>query len=113
MLKLVNDWYRRHFTDPQVAILALLLVLGATILYVIGDVLTPLLASIIIAYLLDGAVGMLKKHKVPRLVAILSTFSIFIILLLIVLFILAPLLIRQANQLFSRFQKCLLKGRHY
>ena len=58
MLKLVNDWYRRHFTDPQVAILALLLVLGATVLYVIGDVLTPLLASIIIAYLLDGAVNM-------------------------------------------------------
>ncbi|WP_299880907.1 AI-2E family transporter [uncultured Cocleimonas sp.] len=110
MLKLVNDWYRRHFTDPQVAILALLLVLGASILYAIGDVLTPLLAAIIIAYLLDGAVSMLKKYKVPRLVAILSTFSVFIILLLIVLFILAPLLFRQATQFVLEIPKMFAQG---
>ena len=110
MLKIVNDWYRRHFTDPQVAILALLLVLGATVLYAIGDVLTPLLASIIIAYLLDGAVNVLKKHKVPRFIAILSTFSLFIILLLIVLFILAPLLIRQGTQFVLEIPNMFSKG---
>lgn len=98
MIKLINDWYHRHFNDPQVAILALLLLLGATILYFIGDVLAPLLAAIIIAYLLDGAVIYLKKHKIPRFIAIMVTFNLFIILLLIVLFYLAPLLVRQATQ---------------
>ena len=53
MLKLVNDWYHRHFNDPQVAILALLLVISATILYfiqaldlytdlIVGDLREPL-----------------------------------------------------------------------
>ncbi len=110
MLKLINDWYRRHFTDPQVAILALLLFLGATILYVIGDVLTPLLASVIIAYLLDGVVSILKKYKVPRLAAILSTFSLFILFLLVVLFILAPLLFRQATQFVLEIPKMFTQG---
>ncbi len=98
MLKLLSDWYQKHFNDPQVAILALLLLIGTATLYFIGDVLAPLLAAIIIAYLLDGAVSLLVKRKVPRFVAIVFTFSLFVILLLIVLFILAPLLIRQATQ---------------
>jgi len=110
MLKLINDWYHRHFNDPQVAILALLLVIGATTLYFIGDVLAPLLAAIIIAYLLDGAIAFLKKHKVPRMIAIISTFSVFILLLLIVLFILAPLLVRQATQFVLEIPRMFTKG---
>lgn len=110
MLKLINEWYHRHFNDPQVAILALLLVIGATTLYFIGDVLAPLLAAIIIAYLLDGAISFLKKHKVPRMIAIISTFSVFILLLLIVLFILAPLLVRQATQFVLEIPRMFTKG---
>jgi putative permease len=98
MLRLLNNWYHRHFNDPQVAILALFLLISATILYFIGDVLAPLLAAIIIAYLLDGVVAMLRKLKVPRFISILITFSLFVLLLLVVLFILAPLLVRQATQ---------------
>jgi len=98
MLKLINDWYHRHFNDPQVAILALLLLISAAILYLMGDVLAPLLAAIIIAYLLDGAVAMFRRNKVPRFISIMITFSLFILLLLVVLFILAPLLVRQATQ---------------
>jgi putative permease len=116
MLKLLKEWYHKHFNDPQVAILALLLVIGAAILYFIGDVLAPVLAALIIAYLLDGAVSFLIQRKVPRFIAILFTFSLFIILLLIVLFILAPLLIRQATQfvleiprMFSQGQEILMQ----
>ena len=110
MLKLLGDWYHKHFNDPQVAILALLLVLGATVLYFIGDVLTPILAAIIIAYLLDGAVSLLIQRKIPRFIAILFTFSIFILLLLIVLFILAPILIRQATQFVLEIPKMFAQG---
>ena len=110
MIKLLGDWYHKHFNDPQVAILALLLVLSAMVLYFIGDVLTPILAAIIIAYLLDGAVSLLIQRKIPQFIAILFTFSIFIILLLIVLFILAPILIRQATQFVLEIPKMFAQG---
>ena len=110
MLKLLNDWYNKHFNDPQVAILALLLAIGTTILYFFGSVLAPLLAAIIIAYLLDGAVQMLTKRGFPNFLAILITFSIFIILLLVVLFILSPLLIQQATQFVLEVPKMLAQG---
>jgi len=116
MLKLVNDWYHRHFNDPQVAILALLLFLGAMVLYFFGDILTPLLAAVIIAYLLYGVVNKLRKLKIPRFIAIIITFSLFIIVLLIVLLILAPLLVQQATQfvleipnMFTEGQKILMQ----
>ena len=98
MLKLINDWYHRHFNDPQVAILALLLFLGAMTLYFFGRILAPLLGAIVIAYLLEGFVNKLIRLKVPRFIAIMITFSTFVLFLLVVIFILAPLLAQQATQ---------------
>ncbi|MCL4110001.1 UNVERIFIED_CONTAM: hypothetical protein GTU68_038218 [Idotea baltica] len=110
MIKLLNDWYHKHFNDPQVAILALLLLVSALVLYFFGGILTPVLAAVMIAYLLDGAVAMMKKKGVPNLIAITITFSIFIILLIVVLFILAPLLVQQATQFVLEIPKMLAQG---
>ncbi len=110
MIRLVNEWYQRHFADPQVAILALLLILGSTIILLAGDILTPILAAIVIAYLLDGAVHWLRLFKVPRFISIVITFSVFIFLVLISLIILAPLIIRQAIQLMREIPSMLAQG---
>jgi len=110
MLKLVSNWYEKHFNDPQVAILALLLFLGAMVLYFFGDILAPLLAAVMIAYLLDGVVSLLHKKGFPNFIAILITYSIFIIALLVVLFILAPLLFQQTTQFVLEIPKMLSQG---
>jgi len=110
MLNLVNNWYRRHFNDPQVAILALLILIAVTTLYFIGNILAPLLAAVIIAYLLDGIVFKCVQHKVPRFIAIIFTFSLFVVFLIVVLFILAPLLVRQATQFMLEIPKMFTQG---
>ena len=110
MIKLINDWYHKHFNDPQVAILALMLLVSTLVLYFLGDVLAPVLAAIMIAYLLDGAVAVLHKKGIPHFVAIMITFSIFILALLVVLFILAPLLVQQATQFVLEIPKMLTQG---
>ena len=98
MLKLLNNWYIRHFSNPQVAILALLLLLGLGLVIFAGQTLAPLLAAIIIAYLLDGAVEMLRRYKIPRFAAVLLVFSLFGLILLLVLVVLAPLILKQTTQ---------------
>jgi len=110
MLRLVNNWYHKHFNDPQVAILALLLLFSATLLYFIGDILTPLLAAIIIAYLLDGVVLKCVELKIPRFIAIIGTFSLFIVFLIVVSIILAPLMIRQGTQFVLEIPKMFTQG---
>ena len=64
--------------------------------------LAPVIASIVIAYLLQGVVNALEKWKVPHLVAILSVFLGFMVLLLFLLIGLLPLLWDQVRQLFEQ-----------
>jgi len=99
MKKLLNTWMQRHFSDPQVIILAFLLLLGTATIFFIGDILFPVITALILAYILDGGVGFLRRRlKIPKMVAVVIVFSTFIILLLSMLLILAPLMVRQATQ---------------
>lgn len=110
MIKLLNDWYNQHFSNPQVAILALLLLFGLSIVVFVGDILAPLLAAVIIAYLLDGGVDFLRDFKIPRFISVVTVFSLFLLLLLVILFVLAPLLFKQATQFVLEVPEILAKG---
>ena len=110
MIKLINDWYLRHFSDPQVAILAFLLLFGFTVIYFAGGLLTPLFAAVIIAYLLDGAIELLSGYRIPRFIAMILTFSLFVFCLLVVIFVLAPLLLKQTTQFMLEIPRMLAEG---
>ena len=95
----IKDWFSRYLSDPQVVFLLLVLVLGFGIIIYFGSMLTPVIAGVVVAYLLEGLVNQLEKTKMPRRVAVILVFLLFVGLLLALLFILAPLLWRQITQL--------------
>ncbi|HHB12333.1 MAG TPA: AI-2E family transporter [Chromatiales bacterium] len=99
MIELIRDWYRRHFSDPQAAILALLLLLGFGVVLFAGDILAPLLAAIVIAYVLDGAIERLQRLHIPRAVALAIVFTLFVAFLVFLVFGLVPMLLKQTGQL--------------
>ncbi len=94
-MNLVTSWFQRHFNDPQVVILAVLLLIGFGTIFLLGNMLMPALASLVIAYLLEGLVIKLERLKVPRLVAVLLIFALFLAVLIFVMFALLPMLTRQ------------------
>ncbi len=99
MKDLLNTWIKRHFSDPQVVILAFLLLLGTATVFFMGDILVPVIAALILAYILDGGVYFLTRRlKVNQTISVAIVFSIFTLLLLSLIFILMPLMIRQASQ---------------
>ena len=110
MIEFIRAWYQRHFSDPQVVLLAVLLFLGFAVILLTGEVLAPLLAAIVIAYLLDGAVEIFTAVKIPRLISVSLVFLIFISVVLAVMVWLMPLLIRQAAQFFSEVPNMVNKG---
>ncbi|MGY6553856.1 MAG: AI-2E family transporter [Wenzhouxiangella sp.] len=97
MLSRLNDWYQRHFSDPQVVILALLLILGVAVVLVFGRMLAPVVASLIIAYLLEGLVQRLQRLGLPRLPSVLTVFAAFMAALFLLLFSLLPMITRQLS----------------
>ncbi len=95
MISRISAWFQRHFSDPQVVILALFLVLGVAIVVLFGRMLTPVVASIIIAYLLEGPVQRLERFGLPRLISVVTVFTAFMAALFFLIFGLLPLLTRQ------------------
>lgn len=95
MIQRLNHWLQKTFADPQVAILALSLVAGLAVIVLFGQMLTPVVASLVIAYLLEGGVARLRRLGLPRLPSVIVVFSSFMAVLVFLLFGLLPLLTRQ------------------
>ena len=102
MMEFIRNWFKRHFSDPQLVILALLLIIGSVLIIILGEMLAPVLASVVLAYLLEGLVGFMERRRIPRLIAVLSVFFTFMIFLLFLLLGLFPLLWQQVGQLFQQ-----------
>ena len=98
MVQLFKEWINRYFSDPQVIILALFLLVGFALLYFLGEMLMPVLIAIVIAYLLEGLVVGLQRLKVPRMAAVLIVFLLFIFSVLLLLIVLLPKLSAQIVQ---------------
>jgi len=109
-MQVITDWFRRYFSDPQVVFLALFLLIGFAVVLTMGDMLAPVLASVVIAYLLEGLVVMLERIAVPRLLAVIIVFSVFISFVTLVLFGILPLLSRQVTDLFQQIPSMIAAG---
>lgn len=109
-MQLIANWFKRTFSNPQIVVLLLLLVLGFAVILTMGDMLTPVLASLVIAYLLESPVGMIEKWGSPRLLAVTVIFSIFMIFLALVLFGLLPVLSKQVTELVQQIPNMLAQG---
>ncbi|RMD80834.1 MAG: AI-2E family transporter [Gammaproteobacteria bacterium] len=110
MRRLLTRWYRRYFSDPEAVILALLLALGFAVVLLFGEMLAPVLASIVIAYLLEGLVGALERRKVPRPVAVGVVYTAFLGILGLLLFGLLPLLSAQLQEFARDLPTMVAKG---
>lgn len=53
-MRLITDWFKRSFSDPQIVFLTLVLAIGFAVVLTMGNMLAPVLASAVIAYLLEG-----------------------------------------------------------
>jgi putative permease len=109
-MKPVSDWLQRSLSDPQVVILALLLAFGFAVVLTLGDMLTPVLAGLVIAYLLEGVVASLERRGLYRFPSVLVVFSLFLAFLVFVIFGLLPLLSSQLSQLVQELPRMIARG---
>jgi len=98
-MNIIKDWFDQYFSDPQVIILALLLASVFAVVMLFGGILAPVLASVILAYLLEAPVTKLESWGIPRLIAASVMYVVFVVLSLLILFVLLPELSRQMTGL--------------
>jgi putative permease len=101
VFNIIRHWFHRYFSDPEAVLLFVLLVIGFSVILTIGNILAPVLASIVIAYFLQWWVNWLQQHKVPHVIAYSFVYLSFLSLFAIGLLILLPLIWKQLINLFN------------
>jgi putative permease len=91
-------------------VLTAVLVIGSTVVLTMGNMLLPVFASIVIAYLLEGVVRQMQHHGSHRLTAVILVFCVFLAFLIFLFFGVAPIVSKQLSQFFADLPRYLLQG---
>ena len=97
-MDLIKDWLKRQLSNPQIVLLASVLLVVFLTIFFLGDFLAPVLASAVIAYLLDGIIMRFQKHGVPRLVAVCGVFVLFLLSIFLLFFVVFPSLVSELDK---------------
>ncbi|MBT0622737.1 AI-2E family transporter [Pseudomonas fluorescens] len=109
MFKVLRDWIQRYFSDEEAVVLAVLLFLAFTAVLTLGGMLAPVLAGMVLAYLMQGLVTTLERMRLPGGVAVGLVFALFMGLLVVFIVVVLPLLWHQLITLFNELPGMLAK----
>ncbi|RJS92677.1 AI-2E family transporter [Salinisphaera sp. Q1T1-3] len=98
-MNVFRAWFSRYLADPQVVSLVLILLAGLVLVLFVGQLITPVLAALVVAYLFDSPVTALERLHVPRSLGAALVSIVLIVIVVWISFALIPLLTRQAGQL--------------
>jgi len=101
MIKVFRAFMSRYFSNEEALVLALLLLAGFIVILTLGGMLAPVLAGLVMAFLMQGLVRQLERLHLPRLLAVCLVYAFFISALIVVLMVLMPLLWNQLSALFN------------
>ncbi len=111
MLEIFQKWYERYFFEEESILLLVLIAVALVLLLTIGDIITPVLAAIVLAYLMQGISNFLTDRGMPQWVGVSFSFLIFVGLFFSVLFFLMPLVWQQLLSLSGEFPRMVDTGR--
>lgn len=101
MLKVFRSWVDRYFSDEEAVVLFLILSLGLAFFILWGNIMAPVIASVILAFLLQGIVSFLRGKGVGPKLSIYLAFVFFVGVVFACIFSLLPLVWGQLSELVS------------
>lgn len=110
MQTIVKRFYNRYFSEPDAVVLTLFIVISVCCFKFFAAMLAPVLASIVIAYLLDWFIVRLKRLKCPHFLAVIIVYLLFFSIILFALLGPIPLLWEQLSNLVNELPHKLSQG---
>ena len=105
MLEDINNLFKKIFSNEETLVFALLLTIGFLIIFFLGNILTPFLMSLIFAYLLIGMQKRLEQYGVNSTIALVLTYSFFLLLGIALMVWFGPLVYQQLQSLILEIPK--------
>ncbi|MBV0932196.1 AI-2E family transporter [Marinobacterium weihaiense] len=101
MRKIFSKWIQRYFSDEEALFLFILLGGALLVIWMLGQPLAPVIASVILAFLMQGLVDWLQRRGVPHLLAVISVFTVFVSVVSALLLFVLPNVWQQLVNLFN------------
>ncbi|MEM8560892.1 MAG: AI-2E family transporter [Pseudomonadota bacterium] len=113
MFEVLNKWYRRYLFEEESVLLLVLLTVGILLVMTIGDIIAPVIAALVLAFLMEGVSSQLEKRGVPQWIGVSVAYVVFIGGFLAVTLGVLPLAWRQLSSLASEMPRMLEQGRQF
>ena len=110
MLEVFTKWYRRYLSEEESVLLIVMVLVAIVLLATIGDILTPIVAAIVLAFLSEGLASTLEKHGMPQWAAVSIAYLVFLSVFFGVTLGLLPLVWRQLFSLLSELPRMVELG---
>ena len=110
MFNSLRKWFDDHFSHPDAIVIVILIVAATTIIFFFGEMLAPVIAASIIAYMLEGFVQFLIKENIPRIIAVYISFFVLIGLMMFFFLGLAPVVSNQIGNFLGDLPKFVVKA---
>lgn len=101
MITQIKNWLNKRFANPELVILLFSILAFVLVLHFFAGLLAPVLASVVIAYLLDGLVLKLERWRFPKMLAVSLVCLLFVGVFLLAFLVLLPLVWQQTISLVS------------
>lgn len=109
-MNIVSNWFRRWTQNPQTVVLVMILLFSVGIVLFFGNMLTPVMAAMVIAYLLEGLIAKLTRLGAGRLFSVMVVYFSFLILTIVMSFKIFPLLFTQLTSLAQEIPAAVNQG---
>lgn len=112
MLKIIQNWLDRYFSNEEALLLLLLIACGLVAVLTMGQVLAPMIAAIVIAFLMQGMVARMGSWGVPHWLAVSITFMVLVLSLIALLFVVLPIMWNQLTRFFGELPRMVVEGQN-
>ncbi|MFT5579016.1 MAG: putative permease [Paraglaciecola psychrophila] len=110
MFKVLKKWLDQIFVEEESILLLLMMISGLIIIVTMGNVLAPVITSIILAFMMQGLIVQMVARKIPSWLAVSIAFVVFVGSFFMAMLVVLPLAWNQMATLFDELPGMLLKG---
>lgn len=111
MIPIIRNWIDRYFHNEESVLVLLILILSFAVIWTMGDILGPVLAAIIIAFLMQGLVNWLNEYGLKPIFSVSISVLLLIGALMSVFVFLIPVIWTQSRKLLNELPSMLIQGR--
>ena len=109
MKQVLQRWLKQYFSSEEAVLLCVILIASLVLLATMGDVLGPVIAALILTFLLQGVVNNLRKLGVGNRMAILTSYVLFLLGFVSVVVGLVPIISRQISLLLKELPNMVIQ----